>query len=252
MTYINFIYDLFVLLQPLHKLTMHKNGYTNTCTVYNSRLSCLNELTENELKIVEENKVVVNYHKGENICKQGSFASHIIYLKQGLAKVYLEGNPKNLILKISPSGNLIGLPSIYEGNNVFLYSAATYTDSVVELIDINIFKQLIKKNAKFAFKIINILNEHSVQIYGRFYCLTNKQLHGRFADILLCLAQRIFHNMEFELPLSRNDLAELTGMSTESVIRVMKDFKDDGLIETSGKSIKIVNYEMMTKISEVG
>jgi CRP/FNR family transcriptional regulator len=231
---------------------MHNTGYTNTCTVYNSKLSCFEELTESELEIIEKNKVVVNYHKGENICKQGSFASHIIYLSEGLVKVYLEGKPKNLILKISPSGNLIGLPSIYDGNNVFLYSAATYTDSVVELIDINIFKQLIKENAKFAYRVINVLNEHAVQIYGRFYCLTNKQLHGRLADILLCLAQRIFYEMEFDLPLSRNDLAELTGMSTESVIRVMKDFKDDGLIETSGKAIKIVNYEMMNRISEVG
>jgi CRP/FNR family transcriptional regulator len=231
---------------------MHNNGYTNTCTVYNSYFSCFEELTEKELDIIEKNKLVVKYHKGENICKQGSFASHIIYLREGLVKVYLEGNPKNLVLKISPAGNLIGLPSIYEGNNVFLYSAATYTDSVVELIDINIFKQIIGENAKFAFRVINVLNEHAVQIYGRFYCLTNKQMHGRFADILLCLSQRIFKKSEFDLPLTRNDLAELTGMSTESVIRVMKDFKDDGLIETSGKAIKIVNYEMMNRISEVG
>lgn len=231
---------------------MHNAGYTNTCTVYNSKLSCFEELTESELDLIEKNKVIVNYHKGENICKQGSFASHIIYLSEGLVKVYLEGNPKNLILKISPSGNLIGLPSIYDGNNVFLYSAATYTDSVVELIDINIFKQLINENTKFAYRVINALNENTVQIYGRFYCLTNKQLHGRLADILLCLAQRIFYEMEFDLPLSRSDLAELTGMSTESVIRVMKDFKNDGLIETSGKVIKIVNYEMMNRISEVG
>jgi CRP/FNR family transcriptional regulator len=231
---------------------MHNTGYTNTCTVYNSKLSCFEELTDAEQKIIDDNKVVVKYHKGEIICKQGSFASHIIYLREGLAKVYLEGKPKKLILKISPAGNLIGLPSIYDGNNIFLYSAATYTDSVVELIDINIFKQLISQNAKFAYKVINVLNENTVQIYGRFYCLTNKQLHGRLADILLCLAQRIFYEMEFELPLSRNELAELTGMSTESVIRVMKDFKDDGLIESAGKTVKIINFEMMTRISEVG
>ncbi|OQX79370.1 MAG: hypothetical protein B6D61_03680 [Bacteroidetes bacterium 4484_249] len=231
---------------------MHNNGYTNTCTVYNSRLSCFEELTETQRELVDDNKVKVSFNKGEIICKQGSFASHIIFLTSGLVKVYLEGKPKNLILKISPEGNLIGLPSIYEGNNIFLYSAATYTNCTVELIDINIFKQLINDNSKFAYKVINVLNENTVQIYGRFYCLTNKQLHGRLADILLCLAQRIFNTMDFDLPLSRGDLAELTGMSTESVIRVMKDFKDDGLIETSGKTIKIINYEMMNKISEFG
>jgi CRP/FNR family transcriptional regulator len=77
-------------------------------------------------------------------------------------------------------------------------------------------------------------------------------MHGRMADILLCLAQRIFKNDIFNLPLSRFELAELTGMSTESVIRVMKDFKEDGLIKFEGKDIELVNIEMLLKISEVG
>jgi len=231
---------------------MHNPGYTNTCTVFNNKLSCFEELTEKQKSLIDKNRVVINYKKGENICKQGSFASHIIFLREGLVKVFLEGIPKNLVLKISPAGNLVGLTSIYEGNNIFLYSASTYTDSVVELIDISIFKQLLNENAKFATKVINVLNENSVQIYGRFYCLTHKQLHGRLADILLCLSERIFNQKNFDLPLSRIELAELTGMSTESVIRVMKDFKDDGLIETSGKQIKIINYDVMNKISEVG
>lgn len=231
---------------------MHNKGYTNTCTVYDSKFSCFDELTDIQRELIEKNKVLVKYHKGEVVCKQGSFASHIIYLKKGIAKVYLEGHPKKLVLKISPAGNLIGLPSIYDGNNIFLYSSATYVDSEVELIDINIFKQLIRENPKFAYRVINVLNENTVQIYGRFYCLTNKQMHGRVADILLCLANRIFSTLEFDLPLTRGELAELTNMSTESVIRVLKDFSDEGMIEMIGKSFKITNYEMLGRISEVG
>lgn len=228
------------------------DNYSNTCTVNNSRIACFSELTDEQQELVEASKVTLRYKKGENICKQGSFASHIIFLKAGLVKVYLEGNPKNLILKITPPNSLIGLPSIYDGNNTFLYSASTYIDSEVELIDIELFKKLIKDNAHFAYKVINTLNENTVQTYGRFYCLTNKQMHGRLADILLCLSQRIFRNEKFNLPLTRADLAELTGMSTESVVRVMKDFKDDGLIETEGKDIKLLNCEMLLKISNVG
>ncbi len=228
------------------------NNYKNTCTVYNSKLSCFEELTDEQVKLIEKHKVIVPYNKGEIICKQGTFASHIIYLREGLVKVYLENSPRNLVLKISPSGNLIGLPSIYDGNNIFLYSAATYVDSMVEMIDINVFKQIVRENARFAYRVINVLNENTVQIYGRFFCLTNKQLHGRIADILLCLANRIFKTQEFTLPLSRSDLAELTSMSTESVIRVLKDFNEDGLIKITGKSFKILNYDMLSRISEVG
>ena len=228
------------------------NSYKNTCTVYDSRFSCFSELTEEQVKFVERNKVIVKFKKGEIICKQGAFSSNIIYLREGLVKIYMEHSPRNLVLKISLDGTLIGLPSIYEGNNTFLYSAAAYVDSVVEMIDINVFKKLIRENAKFAYRVINVLNENTVQIYGRFFCLTNKQLHGRVADILLCLANRVFRSQEFYLPLNRAELAELANMSTESVIRVLKDFNEDGLIEVSGKSIKITNYEMLARISDLG
>ncbi|MEN8224392.1 MAG: Crp/Fnr family transcriptional regulator [Bacteroidota bacterium] len=231
---------------------MNSNSYPNSCVVRTPDDTCFDCLTVQEQEMVNDNMVEVAYKKGEIICKQGSFASKIIFLSEGLVKVYLEGSPKNLILTITPKNNLIGLPSIFENNNTFLYSVSPYIDSVAKLIDINVFKQLLKQNATFASKIIDILNENTAQAYGRFFCLTRKQLHGRMADILLCLSDRIFKSHEYELPLSRNDLADLTGMSTESVIRLMKEFKEDKLIEVSGKHIKILDADRMRKISKVG
>ena len=231
---------------------MNMNSYPNSCVVRTPEDTCFDLLTDEEKKMVDDNMVEVHYKKGEIICKQGSFASKIIYLSDGLVKVYLEGSPKNLILTITPKNNLVGLPSIFEGNNTFLYSVSPYVDSWAKLIDINIFKQLLRQNAAFSSKIIDILNEGTAQAYGRFFCLTRKQLHGRMADIMLCLADRIFKSTEYDLPLSRNDLADLTGMSTESVIRLMKEFKDDKLIEVSGKHMKILDEERLRKISMVG
>ncbi len=225
---------------------------TTKCDPNPIQNSCFDLLTSSEKNLVENNSVTVVYKKGEIICKQGAFASHIIFLQSGLVKQYLEGNPRNLILTITPSGNMIGLPAIYEGNITFPYSVATYVNCSVELIDISVFKQILSQNAKFAFRILSILNENTAQTYGRFFCISQKQLHGRLADILLCLARRVFGNNSFELPLSRNDLAELTGMSTESVIRIMKDFKDDGLISSCGKSFEILDFARLYKISEVG
>ena len=96
------------------------------------------------------------------------------------------------------------------------------------------------------------MNESTAQIYGRFFSLTKKQLHGRLADILLCLANRIFKSNSFDLPLSRADLGDLTGMSTESVIRMMKDFKDDGLIGMDCKKIELLDISRLERISEFG
>lgn len=214
--------------------------------------SCFDLLTAEELALVEGNQVIPNYRKGEIICKQGSQASNIIVIQEGLVKAYLEGNPKNLILTIMPSGQLIGLPSIFEGNNVFLYSVSTYVDSKVKMINIDVIKQLINSNAAFASRIINVLNESTAQSYGRFFSLLQKQLHGRMADILLCLSQRIFKAQSFNLPLSRTDLGELTGMSTESVIRIFKDFKENSLIHVKGKTIELLDIPKLEMISAKG
>ncbi len=224
----------------------------DTCVSFVYELSCFDLLTPDERELVDTRSVLVNYKKGENICKQGAFASHIMYLEKGLVKIFLEGNPKDLILTITPQKNLMGLQSLYEGNNTFLYSISTYTESAVRLIDIQIFKQLLKQNPHFAYRIINILNESTSQSYGRFFSLTQKQLHGRLADILLCLSRKIFKSESFDLPLSRSDLSDLTSMSTESVIRIMKDFKDDGIIDINNKSITIVDIPRLDSISAKG
>jgi CRP/FNR family transcriptional regulator, polysaccharide utilization system transcription regulator len=223
-----------------------------TCVSFIYENSCFDLLTPDEKELIESQSVLVNYKKGEMICKQGSFASHIMYLEKGLVKIYLEGNPKDLILTITPQKNLMGLQALYEGNNTFLYSISTYTESAVRLIDIQIFKQLLKQNAQFAYRILNILNESTSQSYGRFFSLTQKQLHGRLADILLCLSRKIFKSEAFDLPLSRSDLSDLTSMSTESVIRIMKDFKDDGIIDINNKSITLLDVTRLERISEKG
>lgn len=225
---------------------------TNTCVSFVYDLPCFELLTAQEKELVDSAAATITYKKGETICKQGSFASHIIFIEKGLVKVYLEGALKDLILTITPPNNLIGLQSLYEGNNKFLYSVSTYIETVVRLIDVQLFKQLLRQNSAFSYRILNILNESTAQSYGRFYTLTQKQLHGRLADILLCLSHRIFKSASFELPLSRSDLSDLTSMSTESVIRVMKDFKDDKIIEIDNKRITLLDQARLEKISQKG
>jgi len=234
---------------------MNQNSETvgiSHCSTFNFAQSWYELLTEDEKLLVDTHSVSINFKKGETVCKRGAFASHIYFLEEGLVKIYLEEKSKNLIISLSKKNNLMGLCSIYEGNNKLPYSISTYTDSVIRMIDLQIFRQLLKQNAGFSYHIINLLNENTSQTYGRFFSLTQKQLHGRLADILLCLSNRIFKSKSFDLPLSRADLGDLTGMSTESVIRMMKEFKDDGLIEMNCKQIKLLDIDRLERISEFG
>jgi len=223
-----------------------------TCVVSTPHFDCFEHLTAQEGDLLKANMRNVKYKKGEIIAKQGSFASHVIFLKEGLVKVYLEGDQKDLILKIVTDKHFVSLSSVFDGNDSFIYSVSPYIDSEATLINIDVFKQLIRKNARFAAQIINLLNANTAQVYGRFYCLTRKQSHGRVADIIMCLSENIFQSLNFKLNLSRNDLADLTGLSSESVTRILKEFKESSIIELNNKSIKVLDYQRLKDISIYG
>jgi len=173
-------------------------------------------------------------------------------MKEGLAKVYLDNGSNSLLLRIIPDGSFIGLSAVSEEYSTFPYSAKAYIDSTIVQTDVKIFKQLLTQNAEFAKGIIDILSSNSVQIYGRFFCLTYKQAYGRLADIILCLSDKIFKQDNFELPLSRKDIAELSGMSSETVVRMLKKFNEEGLIKMNGKQLEVLDVKRLQRISETG
>lgn len=230
-----------------------KDGSIKTsCTVAHQHSTCFEKLTNEQQQLVEENQVTVEYKKGEVIAKQGAFTTFVIYIREGLGKVFYEDNNERLILRIAAPGSLIGLTSLGKYNNIFQYTVSAYVDTTARLIDINLFRRLVRENGLFASAIVDILSAIAVQKNQRFFCLTHRQSYGKLADLLLCLAGNIFKNSRFDLPITRKELAELAGMSSESVIRTMKKFQEDGLITTSGKNIEIVDPEGLLRICELG
>ncbi len=222
------------------------------CTLSMHQCVCFEKLSQEEHEFLDANSVWIDYKRGELICKQGSFVSHVMYMEKGLGKVFLENGNNTLVLRIIPDGNFFGLAAISEEQGTFPYSGMAYVDSRIRQIDIKAFRQLMDQNAAFAKEVIDILSSNSVQIYGRFFCLSYKQAFGRLADILICLADRIFKSTEFNLPLTRKELGELAGMSPETVIRMLKEFNDDKVIRMDGKSLEVLDYDRLKQISETG
>lgn len=227
-------------------------GFSNYCTIDQHQDLCFDLLTREEIDLLQSKMLVVNYKAGENLCKQGAFASHIMVLREGLVKLYMEHNSENLVLQILPKNNIIGLSSCFEGNAVFFYSAQAYKDSVVQLIDMGTFVKILKGNTAFANKMLGFLAEQNVITNGRFYCLTRKQTYGRFADVLLCLTNRIYKSKRFPLHLSRKELAELSDMSVESIARILTSFKNEELIEVGPDYIEILDVNKLMAISMKG
>jgi len=223
-----------------------------TCMNCLTKSECFKELNNSQLEMIEDGRLEVTFKKGEVICKQGMLASHVIYVKQGFVKLYIEGNNgKNIILTIEKDGYLIGLQSLF-GKNVFHYTAVAYEETTVCLFNISSLSNLLQSNARFGAKMIARLNENTIRSYSRLFCLTQKQSSGRLAEILLCLSNRIYKSPRFDLALSRKDLAELTVMSVESLSRVIKEFKEDKLITVEGKSIEISDRKRLELICENG
>lgn len=223
----------------------------NPCEEARSICKCFDALTDDQRSLIEQNRLTVEFKKGEIIAKQGAFTSYILMICNGLAKVYYEKNRETLILRMGGPGTLIGLTSLIKSSQVFQYTAAAYVDTTVQLIDIHTIRHLIETNGKFAAAIIEILGTNSIQKNERFYCLTHRQAYGKMGDLLLYLSRDIFKSNHFTLPLTRKELAELAGMSTESVIRTLKKFQDDHLITSEGKIISIINPEGLQSICEL-
>jgi CRP/FNR family transcriptional regulator len=185
------------------------------------------------------------------LSKQGGFASHVIFVTEGLVKIYKEHNDKNLILKIVKPGEFIGLNALYN-KGTFDYSAASIDNSKVYSISVDVIKYLINYNAPFAEKIISHLNTNTTQYFERIISLTQKQLHGRIADAILHLAREIYTADKFNMLLTRRDLAEFCGMSTESAIRILKEFHNDKIVNIEGKNLEVISYPLLERLSEVG
>jgi CRP/FNR family transcriptional regulator, polysaccharide utilization system transcription regulator len=233
-------------------MTGSSNNPKSYCTIEQNLGQYFEHLTPDEITFLTSRMAEVTYSTGETICKQGSFANQIMIIKKGLVKLFMETGPEKLVLQILPANNIIGLSSCFEGNSLYFYSAQAYMETTIQLIDMAAFRQLMNTNSAFINKMLSLLAEHNVIIYGRFYCLTRKQTYGRFADVLLCLANRIYKNNKFPLQLSRKELAELSDMSVESIARILTSFKNEKIIDVGCDFIEILDPIKLHEISTKG
>jgi CRP/FNR family transcriptional regulator len=203
-------------------------------------------ITENQKAVIQ-----VLYKKKETVVKQGSHSTHLIYVKSGLIKVFTERrNEKNIILKIVPPRNFIGTTQIYSDN--YNYTAIALKDSEVCLIPKDLIYSLMQKSNSFAQVVYKSNARYSSLMVNKISSLGTKQMHGRLADVILYLCNQEFKETNVFDYITRKDIAEMSGMSSESAIRLLTEFKNDGLIITDGKRLEINNLELLNRLSEVG
>ncbi|MCD4772353.1 MAG: Crp/Fnr family transcriptional regulator [Bacteroidales bacterium] len=230
---------------------MIHNSEEINCIDCKYQSSCFNKLIQSELEFVNQNKVLIKYKKGETIYKQGSFSSNIMYIVDGYATKYLEGaNNKNLIVKFLKQSEYIGLSSLFCIDEHCYYSVSAITDITLCLIKKDDFNKLISNNNKFAQEIIKWYCKNDKEIFNKLKSINNKHMHGRLAEAIIYINQEEYR--EIGSTITRKNLAEFAGMSVESTIRILSEFKKENIIAFDGKNIKIINNDTLTNISKNG
>lgn len=219
------------------------------CTACNERSPLFHYLTKDELAIMNAGRFEVHFDAGETIVKQGTIANHMMVITNGIAKLFLEGiDRRNLILDLVLPWKLFGGPGLFNDMR-YHYSVSALTATSACFIAADHVRQVIRSNPDFAESILRHCNKNSAANFDRLISLTQKQMPGRLADTLIYLNNDIFQKNRFTLPLSRLELGEMSNMTKESVTRILKEFEAEKIITVEGKTIEILNLEVLKEIS---
>jgi len=224
----------------------------NSCVDCSVKWKSFQYLTKSELQLVNENRYEATFKPGEIMLKQGSPTSSALFMANGLAKVYIEGlTGKNFILGIAQPGQLIMGPGAYV-NSRHTYSVAAISIVQSCFISFDIFKHLVRVNGAFAESLLEDISEKSLTSLNRMVNLSQKRMSGRVADALLYFSDDVFHNDEYDMVLSRQELGEMTSMAKECVGRILKEMEESGVIYSDSSGIKILDKDKLISISEKG
>ena len=209
-------------------------------------------VTVDELTDICEIKEERTYSNGEFILKEGDRINEFLYLKEGLVKLSkstIEG--KDQIISFSKPFDFVSLLSIFS-SDIYKYSVSAVEDSVVCILDLNLVKNKARNNALFTLDLMTRMSEVTDKIILDNLEIKRKHLRGRVAHVLLYFANYIYQKDEYELPVSRREIAEYIGMTTENVIRTLSEFRKDKIIKIFGKDILIADKKRLEGISEFG
>lgn len=209
-------------------------------------------IQEKDFDRLEKSSVRLNFKKGETILKQGGIPNHIAYLERGIVKFnYESDNGKNLILTIVSAPKILGGANLfYKDNNLF--SLVAVEDCDVVMIDSTVIQNILRDNSRFAMMMFQVASEMFKKSVLNFISLAHKQKEGRIADIIIYLSEEVYKKSHFNLSLTRKEIAEFAGCSTENVIMTLSKWQTEQIVSLDGKTIEIKDINKLKYISKIG
>jgi CRP/FNR family transcriptional regulator len=206
------------------------------------------------LEEIDAAKVCTIYKKGDVVFHEGTYPFGIYCVNTGKIKLSHSGDDgREQIVRLAKPGDIIGYKALLSAEK-YTASAIALDDSSVCFIPKDLFISILQKDANLSFEMMRIIASELRKAETKITHLAQKPVRERLAETLLFIKETYGVEQDgttLNVRLSREEIANLVGTATESAIRLLSEFKKDGLIELQGKKIRLLNPEEITRTANL-
>lgn len=215
--------------------------------------SIFKNLTPEQVQEVNLVKGINHYKRGNIIYHEGNRISGFYCINQGIIKIFKTGiDGKEQIIRFAKPGDIIGYRSILS-NELACTTAKVIEDAEVCFIPGDMLVNLVKVNGEFSIELMRLTCRELGDANAYITDIAQKTVRERLAEILIQLKNNfgLDDDQFLQITLTREELANIVGTATESVIRLLSEFKHDQFIELHGRKIRILNINALNKIANL-
>jgi CRP-like cAMP-binding protein len=215
--------------------------------------SVYNRLDESGSSQLESSKTCFSFKRGETLFYEGHTPQGVFCVKEGKVKISRTGSEgKEQIIRFSKSGDLIGYRSLLSGER-YMISATALEETHVCYVPKHNILSLVEGHPCLSMNLMRMVCKELGEADKLITNLAQKNVRERMAEILLMLKSTFGETQEgaLDIRLSREEIANLVGTATESTIRVLSDFQEEGYLSLQGKQIFLKNIVGLVKLGKI-
>jgi CRP-like cAMP-binding protein len=217
--------------------------------------SVFNILSSEQKERLLKDSTCKTVRKGEIIFKEGDVPAGLISLSKGKVKVFIEGiGGKEQIVRLAIPVGFIGYRALF-AQETHKATAVAMEDSIICIINKKSLFAVMHENSQLPIQIIHSFATELGFTVNRTVTLTQKHIRGRLAESLMFLKDTYGLDKDghtIKVYFSREDIANLSCMTTSNAIRTLSNFAHEGVISLDGKKIRIIDFERLENISDKG
>ncbi|WMI68087.1 response regulator [Mangrovimonas sp. YM274] len=202
--------------------------------------------TLNDLKnFFDDNGDVICFQKGDTIYEEGQNSNFIYLITKGSVKSHkLDELGKDLTTSLYNEDDLFGYAS-FSQDRPYQETATAIVDTEVACISKKTLKDLLDNNHKIALELMQLLTNDILGIKDQLLQMAYSSVNKKTASTIIKFAEKLNHDTNKAITISRSDLASVAGIAPETLIRTLSNFKKQGIIEIKGKNIRILDLERL-------